>query len=199
MTVAEPKTAWQRFRRDIGWPDLLFLPLLGFALWVCWQRYNDLWPEVPPAGVRCVAGHRVRGVRYAVGDPPGLFIAAGMAAGAGMIPAAHAQGTEPATCAHDTAGSFLTNCGITTNFLDATSVAWFYGVGPWFVTLFWGVLVFVIWIRYRNAMLAMMVGATVALGGAVAIPDNAGPMLVALVGSAIGISLYLTISRVRGT
>lgn len=93
----------------------------------------------------------------------------------------------------------MSNCAMTTNFLDATTVAWFYGIGPWFVTLFWGAVVFTIWIRYRNAMLALMVGAVIALGGAVAIPDNAAPMLVALVGSAIGISLYLTISRVRGT
>lgn len=116
-----------------------------------------------------------------------------------MIPDAAAQSAAPETCAHETAGSLITNCGLTTNFLDATMVAWFYGIGPWFVTLFWGVIVFVVWIRYRNAMLAMMVGAAIALGGAVAIPDNAAPMIVALVGTAIGVSLYLTISRVRGT
>ena len=92
----------------------------------------------------------------------------------------------------------MENCGLTTNFLDATTVAYFYGVGPWFASLFWGVIVFVVYIRYRNAMLSLLVGGTLALGGAVAIPDAAAPMLVALVGTAIAASLYMTLARVRG-
>lgn len=116
-----------------------------------------------------------------------------------MLGFARAQGADAPTCAHVTTGSLLENCGMTTNFLDSTMVAWAYGLGPWFATLFWGVIVFVVWIRYRNAMLSLMVGAAVALGGAVMIPDSAVPMIVALMGTTLGISLYLTISRVRGT
>ena len=115
-----------------------------------------------------------------------------------MISFAWAQ-TPAATCAHETTGSLLSNCGVTTNFLDSVMVAWFFGVGPLFTTFFWGVITFVVWLRYRNAMLSLLVGSTVALAGAVAVPDSAVPMIVAMVGTAIAVSLYLTISRVRGT
>lgn len=110
-----------------------------------------------------------------------------------MFSFAHAQ-----TCAHKATGSLIENCGLTTDFLDATLVPWFYAVGPWFVSLFWAVIVFVTWIRYRNAMLSLLVGTTLALGGAVAVPDSAVPMVVALVGTAIAASLYMTLNRVRG-
>ena len=122
---------------------------------------------------------------------PGYTVSAGGAPG--MISFARAQ-----TCAHETTGSLMENCGLTTSFLDSTMVAWFYGIGPWFVSLFWAVVVFVVWIRYRNAMLSLLVGTTLALGGAVAIPDAAVPLIVALVGTALATSLYMTLARVRG-
>ena len=95
-------------------------------------------------------------------------------------------------------GNFLENCRLTDDFLTG-ALSPFEGVtGGLFVPIFWGVIIFAVYLRYHAAVLSLLAGLPVLLGGIVAFPDGTGLVLPILIASVIGIALYFIVYRSPG-
>ena len=95
-------------------------------------------------------------------------------------------------------GNFLKNCRLNDDFLTA-AISPFEGVtGGLFVPIFWGVIVFSVYLRYHAAVLSLMVGLPVLLGGVIVFPDGANLVIPILIASVIGIALYFIVYRSPG-
>ena len=95
-------------------------------------------------------------------------------------------------------GNLIKNCNFDTDFLTA-AISPFEGLtGGLFVPIFWAVIVFSVYLRYHAAVLSLLIGLPVLLGGVVVFPDGANLVIPILIASVIGIALYFIVYRSPG-
>ena len=102
------------------------------------------------------------------------------------------------TCSDNIVGSLISNCKLDTNFLDAVVSPWEMVTGGLFIPVFWGVVVFVIYLRYHSAILSLLSGIFVLFGATFAFPEGSALVIPLLVGSVVGLALYYIILRSPG-
>ena len=102
------------------------------------------------------------------------------------------------TCSDNIVGSLINNCRLNTDFLDAVVSPWEMVTGGLFIPVFWGVIVFVIYLRYHSAISSLLSGIFVLFTATFAFPEGATMAIPLLVGSVVGIALYYVMLRSPG-
>jgi len=92
--------------------------------------------------------------------------------------------------------SILETCGYDTNFLQAAVQPFEMITGGFLGMIFWGVITMCTYLKYRNSMLALLVGVPVLLIGAVALPQTAETFIVLMAAAAVSVTIFILIWKI---
>ena len=90
----------------------------------------------------------------------------------------------------------LKNCGLDDQFLQASLAPFELITGGMIGFIFWGVLIFSVYLKYENAMLAILTGMPVLFLSALAFPSGFDAYLTAMLASAICCALFILIWKI---
>lgn len=101
-------------------------------------------------------------------------------------------------CSSDALTHIIQACGLNENFIAGILSPWNTLMGGWFGPIFWGVIVLAVYVKYRNAMLALLGGIIPMTAIFAIIPSTELGLLAMIAGTAVGLALYqLVHSRVE--
>ena len=95
-------------------------------------------------------------------------------------------------------GNFIRNCKLDADFLNSVIAPWEAVTGGLLVPLFWGVIVFAVYLRYHVSAYALMAGMPVLITGAVFLPGHATVVVPLMIVSVIGVALFFLVQRSPG-
>lgn len=92
--------------------------------------------------------------------------------------------------------SILSKCGYDTNFLQASVQPFEMVTGGFLSLIFWGVVTICVYLKYRNSMLALLVGVPVLMVGAIALPQTAETFIVLMAAAAVSVTIFILIWKI---